>query len=60
DFIKVSGRKKVPGNPLLYRVTERFLLHFGLKSLLDLPPIDQLGLGDEENQITKIFSETRD
>jgi len=60
NFIKVSGRKKVPGNPLLYRVTERFLLHFGLKNITDLPPIDQLGFDDEENQITKIFSETRD
>lgn len=56
DFIKVSGRKKVPGNPLLYRVTGKFLLHFGLKSMADLPPIDELGFQDEQDKITKIFS----
>lgn len=44
SFIKVSGRKKVPGNPLLYQVTENFLIHFGLKNLSDLPPINELGL----------------
>jgi len=58
NFIKVIGRKKVPGNPLLYKVTEKFLLHFGLKSMSDLPPVDQLGLEYEENQITEIFSKT--
>jgi len=44
NFIKVSGRKKVPGSPLLYRVTKKFLLHFGLKDIKDLPPISELGV----------------
>ena len=48
NFIKVSGRKKVPGNPLLYKVTNRFLLHFGLKDIKDLPPISELGFVDEQ------------
>lgn len=56
DFIKVSGRKKVPGNPLLYRVTGKFLIHFGLRNMSDLPPIDELGFQDEDNKITKISS----
>jgi segregation and condensation protein B len=56
NFIRISGKKKVPGNPLLYRVTEKFLLHFGLKSITDLPALDQLGFSDEKSQITKIFS----
>jgi segregation and condensation protein B len=60
SFIRISGKKKVPGNPLLYRVTENFLLHFGLKSITDLPPIDQLGFNNEKSQITKIFSSTGD
>ena len=59
DFIKISGRKKVPGNPLLYRVTEKFLLHFGLKSISDLPPISELGFHDDENETAKIFSRKR-
>ena len=33
------GRKEGPGRPILYGVTEKFLLHFGLKSLDELPPI---------------------
>lgn len=49
NFIKVSGRKKVPGNPLLYRVTNKFLLHFGLKNMKDLPPINELGLVDDQS-----------
>ncbi len=32
-FVKISGRKKAPGNPLLYKVTDFFLMHFGLKKL---------------------------
>ncbi len=60
DFIEVNGRKKVPGNPLLYRVTGNFLLHFGLSSMSDLPPIKELGFYDEENKITEIFSRKGD
>lgn len=33
------GRKDGPGRPILYGVTEKFLVHFGLKSLDDLPPL---------------------
>jgi segregation and condensation protein B len=56
DFVKISGRKKVPGNPLLYRVTGKFLLHFGLRNLSDLPPMEELGFHNEENETTKVFS----
>lgn len=40
ELIKVVGRKDVIGKPLLFATTERFLLEFGLKSLEDLPPLD--------------------
>ena len=40
ELIKVVGRKDVVGKPLLFATTERFLLEFGLKSLDDLPPLD--------------------
>ncbi len=60
DFIKVCGRKKIPGNPLLYRVTGKFLLHFGLKNISDLPPLGELGFNHEENEITKVFSRKGD
>ena len=41
DLIKIVGQKDVVGKPLLYGTTERFLLEFGLKSLEDLPPLDE-------------------
>ena len=40
ELIKVVGRKDVIGKPLLFATTERFLLEFGLKSLDELPPLD--------------------
>lgn len=41
ELIKVLGRKEVIGKPLLYGTTERFLLEFGLKSLADLPALEE-------------------
>ncbi len=40
-LIKIAGRKKVPGKPLLYRTTEKFLKEFGLNSLEDLPSFEE-------------------
>lgn len=49
-LIKISGRKDVPGHPFLYRTTKHFLQHFGLRSLAELPKIDELSqaLADAE------------
>ncbi|MGB7490241.1 MAG: SMC-Scp complex subunit ScpB, partial [Thermoanaerobaculia bacterium] len=33
--------KKVVGKPFLYRTTREFLMHFGLGSLDDLPPLEE-------------------
>jgi len=42
EFIKIVGRKEVPGRPLLYGTTDLFLEHFGLKTLSDLPDLDEI------------------
>ncbi len=42
NFIEVIGRKPVPGRPVLYGTTKFFLEYFGLKSLNDLPPLEEL------------------
>lgn len=47
-LIKIVGRKKAPGNPLVYRTSDRFLQYFGLNSLDDLP---------KEEEITKLLEE---
>ena len=41
ELIKVVGRKDVPGRPYLYGVTKQFLEYFGLKSLDDLPSLEE-------------------
>lgn len=40
ELVKEVGRKEGPGRPILYGTTEQFLIHFGLKSLEELPKIN--------------------
>ncbi|MFA5362050.1 MAG: SMC-Scp complex subunit ScpB [Candidatus Omnitrophota bacterium] len=40
NLIRVSGRKKAPGRPKLFCTTRQFLEYFGLKSLDELPKIE--------------------
>ena len=45
-FLRVLGRKEIPGRPLIYATTKRFLEVFDLKTLKDLPTpkeIEELG-----------------
>ena len=41
-WVKPNGRKEIPGKPLLYVTTEKFLNHFNINSLEDLPNSDEL------------------
>ena len=38
-LILESGRTEGPGRPILYSTTPEFLQHFGLNSILELPPL---------------------
>jgi segregation and condensation protein B len=40
-LVRIAGRKEVVGKPFLYTTTKEFLVHFGLKSLKDLPPLEE-------------------
>jgi len=40
-LLRILGKKKVLGNPLLYGTSKQFLVHFALNSLADLPSIDE-------------------
>lgn len=42
ELVEVVGRGEGLGRPLLYGVTRKFLEHFGLKDLADLPAPDEL------------------
>ncbi len=39
-LLRIMGKKKVVGRPLLYGTSRQFLMHFGLDSLEDLPAIE--------------------
>ena len=41
-WVRVAGRREVPGRPVIYATTPDFLTHFGLASRNDLPGIDDL------------------
>jgi segregation and condensation protein B len=41
-WVKIRGRRKVPGRPVTYGTTLDFLDHFGLEEVRDLPGIDEL------------------
>jgi len=41
-WVKVAGRREVPGRPTIYATTPEFLEHFGLASRRDLPGIAEL------------------
>jgi segregation and condensation protein B len=38
-LIQESGRTEGPGRPILYSTTPEFLQHFGLSSIMELPPL---------------------
>ncbi len=40
-LIRITGRREVVGKPFEYATTRDFLMHFGLKSLKDLPPLEE-------------------
>ena len=40
-LVKIAGRAEIPGRPILYGTTKRFLELFGLNSLKDLPQGDE-------------------
>ena len=41
-WIKLAGRREVPGRPVIYATTPEFLDHFGLGSRRDLPGMEEL------------------
>ena len=42
QLIRVVGRSELPGRPWMFGTTQKFMEHFGLKSLDDLPGTEEL------------------
>ena len=62
-WVRVAGRREVPGRPVIYATTPGFLSHFGLASRKDLPGIDELkaaGLLDPVDDAYEDFAGQRD
>jgi len=50
NLIRICGRKKVSGRPFVYGTTGEFLEHFGLKSLQDLPKMEDFTVLVQEKE----------
>jgi segregation and condensation protein B len=65
-LVRIAGRKEVVGKPFLYGTTKEFLVHFGLNSLRDLPPLEEFeetfgqGVGPEGDEIPRLSQATLD
>jgi len=62
DWVRPAGRKNVPGKPIQYATTEKFLEHFNIEKLSDLPSIEELssaGLIDDTSIDSSIFGTSK-
>ena len=58
DLIRIMGRKNLPGRPLIYGTTKKFLSVFDLKDLESLPKLKEIrDLGPDEEQTAPISTE---
>ena len=63
NLIRVLGRKEIPGRPLIYATTKRFLEVFDLKDLKDLPTpkeIEEMGQALADRSSVVIEDDTAD
>ena len=51
-LVMEEGRKAVPGRPILYATTPDFLHYFGLHTLDDLPPLEDIAPATDEQAAT--------
>ena len=52
-LVQESGRTDGPGRPILYSTTPEFLQHFGLSSIIELPPLAASAPAEEEHVLLK-------
>ena len=50
EWVRVVGYRDVPGRPAMYATTKEFLDYFSLKSLDELPSLDEIREIDDANQ----------
>lgn len=45
-LIKIVGRKRAPGRPIIYGSTKEFLEYFGIKDLSEMPSVSEVDGGE--------------
>ena len=56
-WVKMRGRRRVPGRPVTYGTSDAFLMHFGLDKVSDLPGLEELrAAGLMEGRIPASFN----
>jgi segregation and condensation protein B len=55
-WIAAIGHRDVPGRPALYSTTPNFLNDLNLRSLAELPPLDELGSVIEQKETTSLLT----
>lgn len=58
-IIRIVGRRRAPGRPFLYGTTRQFLEYFGLKSLEDLPKVEDFHKMEAVNGPKEVAQEDR-
>lgn len=56
-LIEEKGRSELPGRPIIYGTTDKFLDHFGLSSINDLPRIEEKIENDEVDLFESKYQE---
>lgn len=54
NLIRIMGRREVPGRPIMYGTSRKFLEYFGLKSVADLPSLEEFKEKDLEIEGTQL------
>lgn len=52
-LIQEGGRAEGPGRPILYHTSPEFLQHFGLNSLMELPPLERKENDEQDVSLLK-------
>ena len=57
NLIEGVGRGETAGNPILYGSTPEFLMHFGLSSLRELPPLGEVNGQDADVHLAELIGQ---
>jgi segregation and condensation protein B len=51
ELVVITGKAESVGRPVLYGTSKKFMEHFGINTLRDLPQLKEIALADNDNSI---------